>query len=249
MSSLSKVIQKLIYTKKFLKKNLFPPKRIHVNAFGTYCYDMFKKEELEKCYNHFKKHFYNAVFLENTKVPEYAIDEAIKIEEKYNDNGLYLEFGVFKGNSINLFAKKMKKKISTKIHGFDSFEGLREDWKGHVFYPKGSLNLNKKLPLTQKNVVLITGWIQDTLPKFLENNKYKINFIHIDVDTYETTKFILNQTKKYLRPGSIILFDDLYNFSGWSVGEYKALTEELNENEYQFVCFSLNKGSAFIKLN
>ena len=38
------------------------------------------------------KHFYNAVFLENTKVPEYAIDEAIKIEEKYNDNGLYLEF-------------------------------------------------------------------------------------------------------------------------------------------------------------
>ena len=109
LSSLSKVIQKLIYTKKFLKKNLFPPKRIHVNAFGTYCYDMFKKEELEKCYNHFKKHFYNAVFLENTKVPEYAIDEAIKIEEKYNDNGLYLEFGVFKGNSINLFAKKNKK--------------------------------------------------------------------------------------------------------------------------------------------
>ena len=47
-------------------------------------------------------------------------------------------------------SQKNEKKISTKIHGFDSFEGLREDWKGHVFYPKGSLNLNKKLPLTQK---------------------------------------------------------------------------------------------------
>ena len=42
------------------------------------------------------------------------------------------------------------KKISTKIHGFDSFEGLREDWKGHVFYPKGSLNL--------KNYHLLKTW-------------------------------------------------------------------------------------------
>ena len=82
---------------------------------------------------------------------------------------------------------------------------------------------------------------------FLENVE-KINFIHIDVDTYETTKFILNQTKNHMVDNSIILFDDLYNFSGWSVGEYKALQEVYKEDEYKFIAFSINKGNAAIKI-
>ena len=40
----------------------------------------------------------------------------------------------------------------------------------------------------------------------------------------------------------------MYNFSGWSVGEYKALSEEFNENEYDFIAFSVNKGNASLKL-
>ena len=78
----------------------------------------------------------------------------------------------------------------------------------------------------------------------------KINFIHIDVDTYETTKFILSHTKELMSENAIILFDDLYNFSGWSVGEYKALhctkyflIEVYNEEEYKFIAFkAINKG-------
>ena len=41
-------------------------------------------------------------------------------------------FSPFKGKSINLFAKKLKK-LKAKIYGFDSFEGLNEDWKGTSF--------------------------------------------------------------------------------------------------------------------
>ena len=47
-------------------------------------------------------------------------------------DGLFLEFGVFEGDSINVIAKKMKNKT---IHGFDSFEGLPQDWGG-TFYDK-----------------------------------------------------------------------------------------------------------------
>ena len=49
----------------------------------------------------------------------------------------------------------------------------------------------------------------------------------MDVDTYETTKFVLETIKPHLINGAIILFDELYNFEGWDVGEYKALTEVL----------------------
>ena len=34
----------------------------------------------------------------------------------------------------------------------------------------------------------------------------------MDVDTYETTKFILETIKPNLINGAIILFDELYNF-------------------------------------
>ena len=35
------------------------------------------------------------------------------------------------------------------------------------------------------NVVAVQGWIQDTLRKFLSEKNPKVNFVHIDVDTYD----------------------------------------------------------------
>jgi hypothetical protein len=71
--------------------------------------------------------------------------------------------------------------------------------------------------------------------------------MHIDTDTYPTAKFILQQTKPYLLNNSIIVFDELYNFSGWSVGEYKALTEVFDEEEYEFLVFSVDDSQAVIQ--
>ena len=76
----------------------------------------------------------------------------------------------------------------------------------------------------------------------------KINFVHIDVDTYETTKFILNLIKPRLIKGAIILFDELYNFEGWDVGEYKALNEVFNKDEYEFQAFAYDGRQALIKI-
>ena len=125
--------------------------------------------------------------------------------------------------TIKLFSSIIKNK---KIYGFDSFEGLREDWSGYQM-TKGHNDLKGIVPEVPKNVTLIKGWIQNTLPTFIERNKnLKINFAHIDVDTYESTKFILQKIKPFLIDKAVILFDELYNFPGWRVGEYKALKEE-----------------------
>ena len=184
-------------------------------------FDIYSEEEKINCYNHFKKYFKNSLFLESKGTREYAIKNALRNDP--NQNYTYIEFGVYKGASVNDLSKYVK-----KIYAFDSFEGLKEDMLGNT-EAIGTFNLNKKIPSLNQNVVPIVGWIQDTLDKFLEKENPKINFVHIDVDTYETSKFILKKIKKYLVPNATILFDELYNFPGWDVGEYRALREEFDE--------------------
>ena len=46
--------------------------------------------------------------------------------EQISDDGLILEFGVYSGDTINHIAKQLPNR---KVHGFDSFEGLPENWK------------------------------------------------------------------------------------------------------------------------
>ena len=81
------------------------------------------------------------------------------------------------------------------------------------------------------------GKIQSTLEGFLNEKKEKITFVHIDVDTYTPTKFILGKIKPYLQKGSIILFDEFYGYPNWQLYEYKAFTEEFNPNEYKYIAF------------
>jgi len=202
-------------------------------------YSRFEEEQFEKSYSHFKPFFEKAIFLETHRIREYAIKESIK-NDKYLEN-YYLEFGIFVGTSINFFSKYVK-----KIYGFDSFEGLKEDWVGFV-QPAGTFNLNKKIPKLNSNVVPIVGWVQDTLDNFLKKEKPRINFVHLDMDTYETTKFILEKIKPYLISNSIIVFDELYNYPGWQFGEFKALKEIFNESEYQYIAFSKEGSEAVIK--
>ena len=194
-------------------------------------YEMFTKEEIESSFNTFKSYFLTSVLLDNKSYHKYIIEKAK--ENDLENNKFYLEFGVWVGTTINYFSKYVN-----TIYGFDSFEGLKEDWVGQYNYPKGTFNLNKELPKLNKNVVPIIGWVQDTLSSFLEKHKPKINFVHMDMDTYETTKFVLTKIKPYLLKNSIIAFDELYNYPGWEVGEYKALKETFNENEYKFIAFN-----------
>ncbi len=208
-------------------------------------YDLFSEEEIRESYNHFKKYFYTSLLVKTRHVSrEYAIKKAL---ENHEENDFYLEFGVFQGTSINQSSKILKDKI---IYGFDSFEGLHDDWKGDA-WPNGYFNLNKKIPKLNNNVKLEVGLVQKTLPEFLSKHKnLLVNYIHLDLDTYPSTKFVLNLIKPYLKDKCILIFDELYDFPGWKVGEYKALTEEFNEDEYEYLCFSREgKGSVVIKYN
>ncbi len=230
---------KFIKIKDYLdKRGLFKTYSLDQN---DYAYFRFRKEELDKSYQTFKKHFYRCVFLESNNLRRHCIKTAC-INEKPED--FFLEFGVYKGTSINFFSKHIK---MNKIYGFDSFEGLNHNWSGHS-EEVGHKDLKGRIPNVEHNVILIKGWIENTLNQFIKDHKnLSVKFIHIDTDTYESTKIILKQLKPFLQNDCVILFDDFYNFAGWSVGEYKALIENFDENEYEYFAFGLTGKQAAIK--
>ena len=94
----------------------------------------------------------------------------------------------------------------------------------------------------------IVGWVQDTLDDFLKKHNPKVNFVHLDMDTYGSTKFTLEKLKPYLVKDAIIIFDELYNFIGWENGEYKALNEVFEKKEYEYKAFNVNGCNSVIQV-
>ena len=134
--------------------------------------------------------------------------------------GMYLEFGVYKGETINFLAGKIGGRA---IHGFDSFEGLPESWRDK--FAPGKFDLGGRLPPVQSNVTLHAGWFNETLPKFAEEHKGPIAFLHLDCVLYSSTKCVFDIIGDRLQTGSVIVFDEFFNYPDWQLGEYKALQE------------------------
>ena len=193
----------------------------------------YRLEQSLNSYNYFKKYFKNSILLKNaTELRKYSIKKSK--EQDNQDQFDYLEFGVFDGTSINFFSKYTK-----SIYGFDSFEGLKEDWIGNFGFQKGHFDLKKVKPKVNSNVELIDGFVQDTLDNFIQKKDLKINFVHMDLDTYESSLYVLQKIKPYLLKNSVIVFDQLHNFEGWDTGEFKALKEVFSDSEYEYIAFSM----------
>ena len=156
---------------------------------------------------------------------------------KIEFDGLVAEFGVFKGSSISYFARKLGS--DAKIYGFDSFEGLQEDWKGHILRT-GDFSLGGRLPKVARNVELIKGWFDQTVPEFLAKHPENFSFVHIDSDTYEAATSLLKVIGRKLQMGTVIVFDEYFGYRGWRFGEWKAWKEfvELTRLQYEYLGFA-----------
>ena len=223
------------YLLKILKKLIsFFNNRLKVKVQPSSPADLYHEDVAKNSYETFKNYFKDSyVFSDDNSIRSFAINEAIK---KFDKENLFLEFGVFKGDSINLFAKKLKK-INADIFGFDSFKGLKDEWMTEEFNPPGTFDLKGEKPKVEKNVKLVDGWVEETAKSFLSKNSKKIAFIHFDLDTYNSTSFVLKLLKNNFQSGTIILFDEFYGFPNWEKYEYKAFKEEIEENKFKFIAF------------
>ncbi|MEM7155529.1 MAG: TylF/MycF/NovP-related O-methyltransferase [Myxococcota bacterium] len=153
--------------------------------------------------------------------------------EQVSVDGLWLEFGVYLGRTIRYMARRHP----GPLYGFDSFEGLPEAWEGgpRGDWPKGYFDLGGRVPrLPESNVTLVKGWFHQTLPGFLREHPGPVALLHIDCDLYRSTQQVLDALVSRLVPGSIILFDEFYNYPGFTEHEFRAFSELVERHGIEF---------------
>lgn len=164
-------------------------------------------------------------FLNNKELLTYALSKV------KNKNGLYAEFGVYTGGSINYIAQQIG---TSTIYGFDSFEGLPEAWRTE--FDKGAFKVDA-LPQVRDNVTLVKGFFDDSLPQFSEEHTAPFSFIHVDSDLYSSAKCIFDVLSPQIQTGCVIVFDEFFNYPGWQEGEYKAFMEfvEREQKDFEYI--------------
>jgi O-methyltransferase len=133
----------------------------------------------------------------------------------------YLEFGVAGGTSFAWWIKANQHPAS-RFFGFDTFEGLPEDWH---FFKKGAFSYD--IPyMDDERGSFVKGLFQDTLYPFVA--AYRVNLdtpavtrvFHLDADLYSSTLFALTMMAPFLRDGDILLFDEFnipnHEFAAWN---------------------------------
>jgi hypothetical protein len=136
---------------------------------------------------------------------------------------LYMEFGVASGSSFFWWMRKNTHPGSV-FRGFDTFEGLPEDWGG---FKKGAMAFDQ-VEANDGRAEFIRGIFQESLHPFIESNKEllrnKPKVIHLDADLFSSTIFVLSQLFPYLRKGDIIFFDE-FNVANHEFLAFKIFTE------------------------
>ncbi len=135
--------------------------------------------------------------------------------------GTALEFGVGNGRSLRMIAEHMP------VIGFDAWTGLPEKWRDG--FDKGAFACD---PPNVPGSILVPGLVQDTLPKWKRliaaaaKGPGGIGLVHLDLDLESATAFVLREIMPLLKPGALILFDELHGWPGWeNAGEWKAWRE------------------------
>jgi hypothetical protein len=119
---------------------------------------------------------------------------------------LYMEFGVHRAEATRYWSKVLRNP-SSELHGFDSFEGLPEDW--NILSRKGYLSVDGEIPVVDDpRVHFFKGWFDQTLPKHTLP-QHEVLVLNLDADLYSSTIFVLNALKDRIVPGTYIYFDEI----------------------------------------
>ncbi len=134
----------------------------------------------------------------------------------------YLEFGVYEGESLRWWAEHLTDPAARFV-GFDSFEGLPEDWRHN--FREGEFRTAGPPPVDDPRVSFVVGWFDDTLPKY-ELPACDQLVVNIDSDLYSSATTVLEWLEPHIRPGTLVYFDELVDCHH----EMRALAESLAKN-------------------
>jgi hypothetical protein len=163
--------------------------------------------------------------------------EASRLPPHRDSGELLLDLGVWIGWSTRLISDASDR----TVYGFDTFEGLVEDWQidDQALIKQGTFSLSE--PLAQRfsrdtgvslhdgvpdalgrEVRFIRGSTYETLDPFLADRPAApIRLFHMDLDTYESCLHALETCKDRFIEGSILVFDEYLVTNGEMLAFYE----------------------------
>ena len=179
-----------------------------------------------------------------TLLQEYQIDslwDILNRVKKENTEGILVETGIYRGGSsvIMQYANKILD-LNKKLYLFDSFAGLpniketkikNPKFEGHgAGLYKASLkevidNFKRYELYDEENIIITSGWFEDTLPSFDYGN---IALLRFDADIYSSTLDVMNNLYNKVSDKGYIIIDDYC-----LLGCRKAIEEFREKNNIQ----------------
>jgi len=143
---------------------------------------------------------------------------------------LYMEFGVFEGHATRYWSKLLKNPRAT-LHGFDSFEGLPEDWhEVKTVMKRSHFSTGGAVPVVDDpRVRFFKGWFDQTLPGYTVP-EHEVLVINFDADLYSSTKCVFDKMGPHIVPGAWLYFDEF----GCVQDELRAFREFAAQCRYKF---------------
>ena len=161
--------------------------------------------------------------------------------------GMALEFGVASGTTLEIIAEELAPRDDISVvAGFDVFSGLPDAWR--TGFPRGIFE-QENVP-TVPGAEIVPGLFEDSLPKFLKTRTDKISFLHLDADLYSSTVTVLDLVADRLVVGTVIVFDEYFNFPGWRNHEYRAWIEFVGRTgtEFDYLGYTVDNEQVVVRI-
>lgn len=141
-------------------------------------------------------------------------------------DGYYFEFGCHKGRTMRLAWEYTKEPFEWVYVGFDSFAGLPEipEIDRQPIWEQGGLATSEedfieivgRGGMPRERLLTVKGFYDESLTPALAEKLLprKASVVYVDCDLYTSTVPVLSFAKDFLRPGTIIVFDDWFCFYG-----------------------------------
>lgn len=150
----------------------------------------------------------------------------VAIQEMQSDRPLYLEFGVYEGETMRYWSEQLADP-NARFFGFDSFEGLPEDWT--VAAERGHFSTEGQIPnIADDRVTFVKGWFEESLTQFKLSDHGQL-FVNVDSDLYSSAITVLDWVAPQFKVGDFLYFDEFHD----RLNEGRAFREFLDKTGYR----------------
>ena len=77
----------------------------------------------------------------------------------------------------------------------------------------------------------------------------RVAFIHLDCDLYSSTRTVFDLIAPRLKPSTVILFDEYFNYPNWERHQFKAFQEFVSERGIKYAYLGFARQQVAVRID